>query len=328
MRSDVSLEEGVLLTDMYLYSKEYIYYSRLDRAIACLISRGLVKSKHDGARFKDNRDIQLVRGFREAISTLSDAGYIKLVPHIKIPSIPAATAIIPNDYNPRLSDTYFRLSKKLGEDLERFHEFLEYLTESGIIDNEKTTIKYILKQRDITEVEKEILKGRLTKKSKGWGRREVGKRIVPSKKGLNSVDIFICSASFEDRCTRVSDEIENKAIPEYSFIFVDYETYNVKVQDNLKKLEKKLEKISKEVAIIYCDFNNVEKAVDYFKKKCLEYELQLENKVIFIDISTFTKSLLLDLLAVVDNGRNYITTYYTEVGDYGVHYAFLNARYA
>ena len=320
MKEDVSIKEGVLLADIYLCKKDYVFYGRLDRAIACLIGKGFVNSEYNDDRFKDYHDYVMVRGYKRAVDTLCDKGLIKLVRHLKLPQNP--TIIIPNRFNPELEKAYFRYSKKLGERLQEFSELLNHLYRSGIISSKKETIRHILNWGNISEKEKKILRVRLNKKSSGWSRREEGKKIVPPKKGLEYADIFICSASFEDRCTRVTDEISVTARLESSFLFVDTATYNLKVEVNLREMDKKLKKISKEVAIIKCDFNNVEQAVNIFKKACSELERQLENKVIFVDDSTFTKALILGLLPVVDNGRNNVINYYTEVGDYGVRQSY------
>lgn len=320
MSEGISIKESILLADIYLYKKDYVFYGRLDRAIACLIGKGFVNSEYNDDRFKDYHDYLMVRGYKRAVDTLCDKGLIKQVDHFKLPQNP--TIIIPNSPNPELDNAYFQYSKKLGEELQEFNELIDSLYNRGIIDSRKETIKYILNWGNISEKERKVLRVRLNTKSSGWGRREEGKRIVPPKKGLEYADMFICSASFEDRCTKVTDEISASARPEYSFLFVDTATYNLKVGVNLREMEKKLKKISKEIAIIKCDFNKVEQAVSIFKKACLELGLQLKNKVIFVDDSTFTKALLLGLLPVVDNGRNYVRNYYTEVGDYGIRQSY------
>ena len=320
MSKGISIKESILLADIYLYKKDYVFYGRLDRAIACLIGKGFVKSEYTDDRFKDYHDYLMVRGYRKAVNTLYDKNLIKLVRHLKLPKNP--TIVIPNTYNSELKNVYFRYSKKLEEELQEFNELLDHLYRSYTIASKKRTIAYILNWGNITEKEEKILRVRLNKKSSGWPIREVGKKIVPPKRGLEYVDIFITSASFEDRCTKVTEEISVSARPECSFLFVDTATYNLKVDDNLREIDKKLNKISKEVAIIKCDFNNVEQAVNIFKKACSELGQQLENKVIFVDDSTFSKALLLGLLPVVVNGRNYVINYYTEVGDYGVRQSY------
>lgn len=112
-------------------------------------------------------------------------------------------------------------------------------------------------------------------------------------KSTDKVDVFICSASFEERCLTIPSEISELDIKN-SFIFYNANHVNTN-GENLKKLTSKLKnskaiKLDSRLPLVtYSSFND-----------CLNSILtESESKHIMLDITTFTHEALLILLRLL-----------------------------
>lgn len=114
-----------------------------------------------------------------------------------------------------------------------------------------------------------------------------------------SDDLFICSASFEDRCLESTLKMGSDFRNRYTVIFVIEEPfYKKQVEGNLAKLRSELaKKTSEGIFTISCQRENPTDAINQFKNiwpRCKPRNA--EEPYATVDISGFTKIYLLELL--------------------------------
>jgi hypothetical protein len=137
-----------------------------------------------------------------------------------------------------------------------------------------------------------------------------------------NIDFFICCSSFEERCVRSSEICKSKNIFNIntSLIFNYRETDPAgKKIFYLKKIEKNLKKISKNVIIFDSDSVSLpSEGLKKFIKFLKDNNIDCSSKKIAIDISVFTKPyffLLLKILKEQYNNYEFIIIY-TEPEEY------------
>jgi len=114
-----------------------------------------------------------------------------------------------------------------------------------------------------------------------------------------SDDLFICSASFEDRCIESTLKMSGDFRTRYTIIFVIEEPfYKKQVDSHLAKLQSELSsKTSEGIFTISCQRENPTDAINQFRNiwpRCKPRNI--EEPYVTIDISGFTKIYLLELL--------------------------------
>lgn len=128
-------------------------------------------------------------------------------------------------------------------------------------------------------------------------------------------DVFICCTSFEERCLGVIKKFEDYTYSN-GFIF-KYTDQDEKTRGNLSKIKDKLSKIG--------SFKEIESSEDCpshsiseLTKDINKLNLNPDNGVITIDITTFTKRHVLLLLQAIDNLGLWklVRLLYTEPEDY------------
>jgi len=116
---------------------------------------------------------------------------------------------------------------------------------------------------------------------------------------FGSDDLFVCCASFEDRCISGVSRFASSFRVRYSVIFVIEEPfYSKEVDSNLTKLQKLLGRYTAEgVYIIRCQRDNPSEAINQLKNIWHRIKPKdSEDSSITLDISGFTKIYLLQLL--------------------------------
>ena len=120
--------------------------------------------------------------------------------------------------------------------------------------------------------------------------------MIVSNKNINeslgSIDIFICSSGFEPRTKSLSKSINRKAI-DYSLAFHMEETYAVSYK-NLESIKANLNQLE----IIKYPKNRPLETFDLFYNKIVSL-VQNNTKNIVVDITTFTREVLLILLKIL-----------------------------
>ncbi len=112
-------------------------------------------------------------------------------------------------------------------------------------------------------------------------------------------DLFICCASFEDRCISSVSKMADDFRTRFSVIFlIEEPLYEEEINEHLRKLQIELSKRTIErVLIISCQRQNPMDGLTQFKDIWKYYQLKgSEPPFITIDISGFTKIYLLELL--------------------------------
>ena len=112
-------------------------------------------------------------------------------------------------------------------------------------------------------------------------------------------DLFICCASFEERCLACASRMDPSYRTDFSIIFaIEEPLYKKQVENNLYSLKSMLgARSSKGIFIISCQRDNPVEGIAQFRNiwnRCRPRDL--ENPFITIDISGFTKIYLLQLL--------------------------------
>lgn len=112
---------------------------------------------------------------------------------------------------------------------------------------------------------------------------------------LGTIDLFICSSGFEERSTKLALSLDSDMIAN-SMIFHLDDTYNVSFL-NLNKIQQKIQNLK----IVEYPKNNSLKTFDLFYAVFKEFNEEIGNKKIkvVIDISTFTREILLILMKVI-----------------------------
>ena len=112
-------------------------------------------------------------------------------------------------------------------------------------------------------------------------------------------DLFICCASFEERCLSSILKFADNFQARFSVIFIIEEPlYEKEVGDHLRKLQIELAKKTIErVLVISCQRQNPMDGLSQFKDIWKHYRLNsLASPFITIDISGFTKIYILEIL--------------------------------
>lgn len=113
-------------------------------------------------------------------------------------------------------------------------------------------------------------------------------------------DIFICCASFEDRCLSSVSKLADDFQTRFSIIFIIEEPiYKEEISEHLQKLQRALsDKTTERVFVISCQRQNPMDGLIQFKEiwKQLSPYMSSGSPFTTIDISGFTKIYLLELL--------------------------------
>jgi hypothetical protein len=126
-------------------------------------------------------------------------------------------------------------------------------------------------------------------------------------------DVFICSASFEERCLSVCLSIKNITFSKSFIIFnKEYEIYS---KNNISKQKKIL---GQHCSLVQSSFKNPLLTADNIKESIIEYIQAKKIKKILLDITTFSHESLLILLKllIVYCSNCKITCLYTNAKDY------------
>jgi len=132
---------------------------------------------------------------------------------------------------------------------------------------------------------------------------------------LDKYDIFICSSSFENRCSSVCSSI-NPSIFTKSFIIFnkEYEVYLRTNLDNQKNI------LAKNYSLVETSGKNPLLTADNMRENIIEYIIKKDVKKILLDITTLTHEALLILLKLLKMycPNSKITCIYTRAKDYCV----------
>jgi hypothetical protein len=148
--------------------------------------------------------------------------------------------------------------------------------------------------------------------------KEISDNIKPI--GNDKDDIFIACASFEDRTTGVVEKLSEDYRVTNSFVFKYDEKNRTNLRDiNFNKLMNTLIKHSEKVFPIICNHHDPLDGIFKFGNLCKNNSIDLKNKNITIDITTFTKQYLLVLFKFIEKQNlKSIRLFYTEPEDYAV----------
>lgn len=113
-------------------------------------------------------------------------------------------------------------------------------------------------------------------------------------------DLFICCASFEDRCISAASKMADDFRTRFSVIFaIEEPLYEEEVRENLRKLQIDLStRTTERVLTILCQRQNPMDGLTQFKEiwKYIYHSMGSTSPYITIDISGLTKIYLLELL--------------------------------
>ena len=148
--------------------------------------------------------------------------------------------------------------------------------------------------------------------------KEISNNIRPINNDKD--DVFIVCASFEERTTAVVEKLDRRYTVANSFVFKYDEKNRTNLRDiKFKKLMNTLREHSESVFPIICDHHNSQEGIFKFKNLCENRSIELKNKKITIDITTFTKQYLLVLLKFIEKQNpKSVRLFYTEPEDYAV----------
>lgn len=148
--------------------------------------------------------------------------------------------------------------------------------------------------------------------------KEVANNIEPINNGKD--DVFIVCSSFEERTTAIVERLDERYEMLNSFVFKYDEKNRTNLRDlNYEKIINKLREHSKSIFSIICSHHDPLDGIFKFKNLCKNRSIELQNKNITIDITTFTKQYLLVLLKFIENEKpKSIRLFYTEPEDYAV----------
>jgi hypothetical protein len=136
----------------------------------------------------------------------------------------------------------------------------------------------------------------------------------------NRDDVFIVCASFEDRTTAVVNKFNKDYRVATSFVFKYDEQNRTNLRDmNFSKLMETLMKHSEKVMPVICNHHDPLDGIFKFEHLCESESLNLRDKNITVDITTFTKQYLLVLLKFIEKQiSKSLRLFYTEPEDYAV----------
>lgn len=124
---------------------------------------------------------------------------------------------------------------------------------------------------------------------------EIENSILPINKKAD--DLFICATSFEDRCKRATELLDQQYYVKDAIVVLYKDTLIPKKRDiNSQFIDKKLNKCVSNIIPIGCDFRNTYSLLFELERKLKEGKIMLNHKFITIDITCFTKLHLLLLL--------------------------------
>lgn len=138
--------------------------------------------------------------------------------------------------------------------------------------------------------------------------------------GGNKDDVFIACASFEERTTVIAKKLDVKYKISNSFVFKYCEENRTNLRDiNFERLMSVLGGHSKNIFPLICDHHDPLDGIYKFKKLCGNRSIELKNKNIAIDMTTFTKQYLLVLMKFLEEQKPAsVRLFYTEPDDYAV----------
>ena len=133
-------------------------------------------------------------------------------------------------------------------------------------------------------------------------------------------EIFLACASFEDRTTAVASKLSKQYLITNSFVCKYEEKNRSSARDeNFEKLRGLLFERSTNVFPIICDHHDPLDGIRKFRELCDNKGIDLEGKVVSVDITTFTKQYLLVLLKYLKKQQpKSVRLFYTEPEDYAV----------
>jgi len=145
-------------------------------------------------------------------------------------------------------------------------------------------------------------------------------QVINNIKPINGIedDVFIVCSSFEERTIAVAQKFDEQYKVATSFIFKYDEENLTNLRDiNFEKLMNILKKHSDSVLPIFCDYRDPTNGILKFRELCRKRKVDLRNKNISIDITTFTKQYLLVLLKFIERQKpKSVRIFYTEPEDY------------
>jgi hypothetical protein len=124
-------------------------------------------------------------------------------------------------------------------------------------------------------------------------------KSLPKLNSHGADDLFICSASFEERCLSSPTLMGMDFLTKYAVIFcVEEPLYKKQVEKNMFRLQTELRKKTTEgIFVISCQRENPVDGIQQMAKILKECKLNTdEGPFITVDISGFTKIYLLELL--------------------------------
>lgn len=146
-------------------------------------------------------------------------------------------------------------------------------------------------------------------------RRTSQTRRLSTYKADQSDDVFICCASFEERCLGTLRRFENYRF-RHGYVFV-YDEPDEKRESHLREIEEILNNSGSFVRIAACESDPVP-SIARLSQELRQLKLSGERSVVTVDITTFTKRHLLLLLKHLDEMGfwNALRLFYTEPRDY------------
>jgi hypothetical protein len=133
-------------------------------------------------------------------------------------------------------------------------------------------------------------------------------------------DLLILSASFEDRCTAVSERFSQEYSCENAFVFYNKEfLHRGKTKINLNKITKQLRKLSHQTNNIETSLISNPNIIAAFHEHVTGKSIKFEGGSVTIDISTFPRQELLLLLRYIKmlNSDGKVRILYTSPLKYG-----------
>jgi len=148
--------------------------------------------------------------------------------------------------------------------------------------------------------------------------KKVTKEIQANPSGGD--DIFIVCASFEDRTIAVTERMAENIRVENTIIFKYDEKNRTSYRDiNFEKLKNKLLNRSKIIYPIICNHHDPLDGIMKFKDLTEQKKINLENKNVFIDMTTFTKQYILVLFKFIESKKPHsVRIFYAEPQNYAI----------
>lgn len=147
--------------------------------------------------------------------------------------------------------------------------------------------------------------------------KEIPDKIRPIRN--NQDDFLIACASFEERTTAVAERLDEGYKVANSFVLKYDEENLTNLRDvNFERLMNKLQIHSESVSPIICDYHDPLDGIFRLAELCENRKVELRNKKITIDMTTFTKQYLLVLLKFIEKQKpKSVRLLYTEPEEYG-----------